>query len=115
MELQYFFVHKHRPLPIFKFEFFMCCHFFSAILQFAFIISSQFFQGFIGFLLNSLVCLSMWDDWVKKGVYQIWYHTESVMVCLRIWDDLVGRVCIRILYRPGRAPVTQGIARFRYL
>ena len=30
------------------------------------------------------VCLSIWDDLVKKGVHQGWYHPESLMVCLRI-------------------------------
>ena len=30
------------------------------------------------------VCLSIWDDLLKKGVYQNWYHPESLMVCLRI-------------------------------
>ena len=37
------------------------------------------------------VCLSIWEDLVKKGVYQNWYH-----------PDLVGRVCIRTWYHsPG--------------
>ena len=38
---------------------------------------------------SSTVCLSIWDDLVKKGVYQNWYHT-----------DLLGKVCIRIWYHP---------------
>ena len=30
------------------------------------------------------VCPSIWDDLVKKGVYDNWYHPDSLMVCLRI-------------------------------
>ena len=30
------------------------------------------------------VCLSIWDDLVKKGVHQNWHHPDSLMVCLRI-------------------------------
>ena len=36
------------------------------------------------------VCLSNWEDLVKKGAYQNWYH-----------PDLVGRVCIRTWYQPA--------------
>ena len=35
-------------------------------------------------LLITECCLSIWDDLVQKGVYQNWYHPESLMVCLRI-------------------------------
>ena len=33
---------------------------------------------------SSTVCLNIWDDLVKKGVYHDWYHPEILMVCLRI-------------------------------
>ena len=40
------------------------------------------------------VCLCIWDDLVKKGVYENWYHPDSLMVCLRIgmtlWEGCVS-------------------------
>ena len=33
---------------------------------------------------SSTVCFSIWDDLLKKSVYENLYHPDSLMVCLRI-------------------------------